>query len=58
MRGEVGTLAVGARADFLVLDQDVMEVPADSIWRTRVLRTVIDGETVYEAEPAGGSEPE
>ena len=58
MRGEVGTLAVGARADFLVLDQDVMEVPADSIWRTRVLRTVIDGETVYEAEPAGGSELE
>jgi len=58
MRGEVGTLAVGARADFLVLDQDVMEVPADSIWRTRVLRTVIDGETVYEAAPAGGSEPE
>lgn len=45
----VGTLAVGKRADFLVLDRDIMTVPGDEIWRTRVLRTVIDGETVYEA---------
>jgi hypothetical protein len=52
MGNEIGTLAVGRRADFLVLDRDVMAVPAEEIWRTQVLRTVIDGETVYEA-PAG-----
>jgi hypothetical protein len=49
MESEVGSLEVGKRADFLVLDRDVMEVPAEEIWQTRVLRTVIDGETVYEA---------
>lgn len=53
MGGELGTLSVGRLADFLVLDRDIMEVPADEIWRTRVLRTVISGETVYEAPPAG-----
>jgi predicted amidohydrolase YtcJ len=53
MGNEVGTLAVGRRADFLVLDRDVMAVPAEEIWRTQVLRTVIDGETVYEASAAG-----
>lgn len=59
MGDEVGMLVVGGRADFLVLDRDVLEVPAEEIWRTRVLRTVIDGEIVYEAMPgtAGGSEP-
>jgi hypothetical protein len=53
MDDQVGTLAVGRRADFLVLDRDIMEVPAEEIWRTQVLRTVIDGETVYEASAAG-----
>jgi predicted amidohydrolase YtcJ len=48
---------MGKRADFLVLDRDIMDVDAEEIWRTQVLRTVIDGETVYEAKPtseAGG----
>ncbi|MGH7571104.1 MAG: amidohydrolase [Gemmatimonadota bacterium] len=53
MGDEVGILAVGRLADFLVLDRDIMEVPAEEIWRTQVLRTVIGGETVYEASPAG-----
>ncbi|MGH7589579.1 MAG: amidohydrolase [Gemmatimonadota bacterium] len=52
MEDEVGALVVGRRADFLVLDRDLMQVPEEEIWRTRVLRTVIDGETVYEASPA------
>jgi predicted amidohydrolase YtcJ len=57
MESEVGSLQTGKRADFLVLDRDVMDVDAEEIWRTQVLRTVIDGETVYEAKPtseAGG----
>ncbi len=49
MADEIGSLGVGKRADFLVLDRDIMEVPAEEIWRTQVLRTVIDGQTVYEA---------
>jgi hypothetical protein len=57
MESEVGSLQMGKRADFLVLDRDIMDVDAEEIWRTQVLRTVIDGETVYEAKPtseAGG----
>ena len=53
MGNEVGTLEVGKRGDFLVLDRDVMDVSAEEIWRTQVLRTVIDGETVYAAPAAG-----
>ena len=49
MENEVGTLTVGKRADFIVVDRDPLTAPAEELWRTRVLRTVIDGETVYEA---------
>jgi predicted amidohydrolase YtcJ len=56
MDDRVGSLAVGKRADFLVLDRDYFEIPDDEIWRIRVLRTVVDGETVYEA-PASDAVP-
>jgi predicted amidohydrolase YtcJ len=55
MEDEVGTLSVGKRADFIVVDQDPLTAPAEDLWKTRVLRTVIDGETVYETGP--GEEP-
>ena len=53
MEDEVGTLSVGKRADFIVVDRDPLTAPAEDLWRTRVLRTVIDGETVYEAGSPG-----
>jgi predicted amidohydrolase YtcJ len=46
---EVGSLAPGRRADFLVLDRDYFAAPEEEIWRIRVLRTVVDGETVFQA---------
>ena len=48
MEDEVGTLSVGKRADFVIVDRDPFTAPAEELWKTRVLRTVIDGETVYE----------
>jgi hypothetical protein len=51
MEDEVGTLSVGKRADFVIVDRDPLTAPAEDLWGTRVLRTVIDGETVYEARP-------
>ncbi|MGH7567225.1 MAG: amidohydrolase, partial [Gemmatimonadota bacterium] len=51
MEDEVGTLSVGKRADFVIVDRDPLTVPLEDLWKTRVLRTVIDGETVYEMEP-------
>ena len=35
--------------DFVVLDRDLTGIPAPEILKTRVLRTVVDGKTVYES---------
>lgn len=43
-----GSLSPGKYADFVVLDQDIMSVPADRILETNVLLTVLGGEVVYE----------
>ncbi|HEY7471983.1 MAG TPA: amidohydrolase [Gemmatimonadota bacterium] len=51
MDDEVGSLAVGKRADFVIVDRDPFTAPEEDLWKTRVLRTVIDGKTVYEANP-------
>ncbi len=50
MERETGSLTPGKYADFVVLDQDIMSVPAERILETRVLRTVLGGVTVYEAK--------
>lgn len=48
MEKETGSITPGKYADFVVLDRDIMTVPAEQILGTEVLRTVIGGETVYE----------
>jgi predicted amidohydrolase YtcJ len=50
MEAEVGSLSPGKRADFVVLDQDLMRVPVELILRTRVLQTWLGGERVYAAD--------
>ena len=49
MERETGSITPGKHADFVVLDRDIMTVPADQILGTKVLRTVLGGETVYQA---------
>ena len=44
---EKGSLEVGKSADFIVLNQNIMEVEADLIPNTEVIQTYIDGELVY-----------
>ena len=44
---KTGSLEKGKSADFVVLDQDLMEIPENEILKTRVLETWIDGEKVY-----------
>jgi predicted amidohydrolase YtcJ len=43
----LGSLVPGKRADFVVLSQDIMSVPAHKILETKVLATVLDGTPIY-----------
>ncbi|HEV8493489.1 MAG TPA: amidohydrolase [Candidatus Angelobacter sp.] len=45
-----GTLTPGMLADFVVLDRDITKVAPPEILKTRVLRTVVGGKTVYETK--------
>ena len=48
--GKKGMLTPGMLADFVVLDRDITKVAPPEILKTRVLRTVVGGKTVYEAK--------
>jgi predicted amidohydrolase YtcJ len=48
MEDSVGSLETGKRADFIVLDRDVMQVPVAEIPVVRVLQTWVDGERVFQ----------
>lgn len=44
---EKGSLTIGKAADFVILDQDIMKVPAEKIPVTKVIETWIRGERVF-----------
>lgn len=46
---QIGSLEVGKLADFIVLDRNVFDIPAEDIARVQVLQTVVGGKTVYRA---------
>ena len=50
MEDETGSLEVGKRADFIVLDRDIMEVPAGEIFQIVVEQTWLDGKPVFVRE--------
>ncbi len=45
-----GSLEVGKRADLIVLDRNVFELPARQIHEARVLWTLADGRDVFHAD--------
>lgn len=45
----VGSIEVGKDADMIVLDENLFEVPVEKTHETKVLRTFLPGDTVYEA---------
>jgi predicted amidohydrolase YtcJ len=46
---ETGSIEVGKLADLVVLDHNLFEIPPGRIHTVEVLRTLLEGETVYEA---------
>jgi len=47
MEKQVGSIELGKKADFILLDKDLMKVPTDSILFVKVLKTFSDGIRVY-----------
>lgn len=45
---ELGSLEPGKRADFVVLDRDIMQAPESEILGTKVFTTYLNGEQVYQ----------
>ena len=48
----LGSIAVGKYADWVVLDRDIVSIPAEQILATHVVQTVVGGKTVYRAPSA------
>jgi predicted amidohydrolase YtcJ len=48
--GKKGQLKPGQYADFIVLSNDLTKIPASDYAKTRVLRTVVGGRTVYQSQ--------
>jgi predicted amidohydrolase YtcJ len=44
---EIGSLEAGKRADFIVVDRDLLTCPIDDFKATRVLETWVEGRAVY-----------
>ncbi len=45
---EKGTISVGKLADFVVLSEDIFDIDPNTIRQVKVLRTVMNGRTVFE----------
>jgi hypothetical protein len=43
-----GSIEAGKSADFIVINQNILEIPVENIHKTKVLKTVLQGKTVYE----------
>jgi predicted amidohydrolase YtcJ len=47
---ETGTIEVGNSADFIIINQNLLEIPPQKTNKTKVLKTVLRGHTVYKAK--------
>jgi predicted amidohydrolase YtcJ len=47
MENEVGSLEAGKKADFVILNTDLMQAPENKILNTQIIATYLGGKTVY-----------
>jgi len=45
-----GSIEAGKKADLVVTNKDIMEIPMEKVPEVKVLRTFVQGEEVYHAE--------
>jgi predicted amidohydrolase YtcJ len=45
----IGSITPGKQADFVLVDRDVLTVPAEELKDTKILWTMVGGKTVYMA---------
>lgn len=43
----MGTLAPGSWADFILVDRDIYNIPAEQLWRVQVEQTFVNGKQVF-----------
>ena len=44
---KIGSITPGKKADMIVLDRNPVKRNPEGVWKTRVLRTIVGGKTVY-----------
>jgi predicted amidohydrolase YtcJ len=49
-QNSIGSLAPGKQADYIILDRDILTIPVEDFRETKVLQTVVAGQTVYQAQ--------
>ncbi len=50
LEDQIGSIEVGKKADFIVLSQNILEIPASEIHLTTVLLTYFEGKEVFRSE--------
>jgi len=43
---EKGSIEVGKMADFIILDQNIMEIPVENVPKIKVIETYVNGESI------------
>ncbi len=48
LEDEIGSLEVGKKADLIILENNLFDIPADQIAETKILLTMVEGKVVYQ----------
>ena len=49
MEDVIGSIEAGKYADFVILEENILEMPPENIHKVKVCETIMDGVTTYKA---------